>query len=447
MVRAERDKIQQLMKEKQQLVQSMKTSFLDLATPLQLKENIGYSICDWQLIENAEDPCFKPVIDLLFEQLKCEEERMNNPQYDFESDQRRHKYGLKPIEQIIENIASFCLSEYKIKKELIQRGAIEIGMKYLTHPSALIKCNASILFGLMTDEELGANFRRDKDCLSLLNSYLPSPILRVIPHSGQKTHHYTIQHLKQLHSGFDSKSGMCINCDLKLSQSPTSEIHWKQQKFDIRTLLISDCQRDFLVLETKQIHFRLKIREIESKENQQTKIQLDSEIKGKPDKDVVKCSLSAIPIIFSLIQDDEVDYVVYNTLWCLDFLLVRLFDLAFEEREEEEKKTMDLLQNLKVECQECGQILPQTEQLLHVKIHKNLDYVHFRVKNYSYEQDDDESNSTIVAQKRMLEDIEGEGLQESVESHIFREKVHNLTQAQWFQEVLLGLNVHRFIQV
>ncbi|KAA6339343.1 MAG: hypothetical protein EZS28_052621, partial [Streblomastix strix] len=152
-----------IFKEKQ-LGKLIKEIYQNEKTPALIKESAAYSIFDWVTIENAEDPCFKPILDFLQEKLKSEEDRLELHPYNSETEQKRNKYGLTTLESILDAFCAYSYDEENLKKEICDREGIQIGIRYIDHPSAKVRVSATCLQSIITDQSVGSEFRKNNDC-------------------------------------------------------------------------------------------------------------------------------------------------------------------------------------------------------------------------------------------------------------------------------------------
>ncbi|KAA6367706.1 MAG: hypothetical protein EZS28_036767, partial [Streblomastix strix] len=246
MVLSEKQITIDIFKEKQ-LGKLIKEIYQNEKTPALIKESAAYSIFEWETIENAEDPCFKPILDFLQEKLKSEEDRLELHPYNSETEQKRNKYGLTTLESILDAFCVYSYDEEQLQQELYDRGGIQIGIRYINHPSAKVRVSATCLLYLITDQSVGSEFRKNNDCLSIINNSLPIPQLKVVSSIDQQ-HIPPCIHIPKLHTGLISNSGLCINCDLQPSSDQTKE------QFDLNYRIIRNqlCAiRDFIYNDPK----------------------------------------------------------------------------------------------------------------------------------------------------------------------------------------------------
>ncbi|KAA6398220.1 MAG: hypothetical protein EZS28_006257 [Streblomastix strix] len=200
----------------------MKKVFLDESTPDSIKESIAYSLSEWEYINSAKDKCFIPILNLLFDNLKKEEERLQIHPYDQSNEIRRNKYGLITLEDIIEALYIYSIGSNYQQDEMFKRRCIQLGQKYLNHLSVKVRIAASCLFGLASDITLGYEYRMNNDCLTIINDSLPAQQFKVVQQSFQ-SNISRVNHLLYLHQCLVVGTGLCLNCDLKLSSNPTQD--------------------------------------------------------------------------------------------------------------------------------------------------------------------------------------------------------------------------------
>ncbi|KAA6392969.1 MAG: hypothetical protein EZS28_011502, partial [Streblomastix strix] len=109
-----------------------------------------------------------------------------------------------------------------LKQEIADHGGIEIGLRYLNHPSAKIRVMAALLFGLSRERMIGYNFRKNNYCIPIFNSSIPPPLLNIITSSDSNITSPT-QHLQHLHSGMIQGIGLCLNCDLQIPSEQNND--------------------------------------------------------------------------------------------------------------------------------------------------------------------------------------------------------------------------------
>lgn len=105
---------------------------------------------------------------------------MNNQPYNKNLDPKRNKYGFRTLATILNALSSFTIREDGLKREIAIRGAIDIGRKYISHNSAKIRVSASFFYGLIVDDLIGLEFRKNNDCLVIFKEALPIPTLKII---------------------------------------------------------------------------------------------------------------------------------------------------------------------------------------------------------------------------------------------------------------------------
>ncbi|KAA6381815.1 MAG: hypothetical protein EZS28_022658 [Streblomastix strix] len=192
-------------------------------------------------------------------------------------------------------------------------------------------------------------------------------------------------------------------------------------------------EKQWVINETKEIRRRqkIKLQEQRSQQYDSQGIQQDS----SQQELIHKCSLSSIPIIFSAFNHEEDDETLQWSLWAIYDLLKRINDFLIEEKEE---KTQKKLENddadVNIECEECGQMVPFGRFLMHMKTHDALQDVHYEADESIQDiedvaQDEDEGDSPYTAWKRVIEDLDGEGLMEMTQSQLYqvKETKHNAT--------------------
>ncbi|KAA6396455.1 MAG: hypothetical protein EZS28_008016 [Streblomastix strix] len=126
----------------------MKLAFLNESTQMPIKESLAYTISSFRVIDDEYDQCFSPILYLLLNRLKEEEKFWNKKSYNKKLDQKRCKYGFRTLATILNALSITRLGTDVIKQEIANRGGIEIGLRYLNHPSAKIRVMAALLFGL-----------------------------------------------------------------------------------------------------------------------------------------------------------------------------------------------------------------------------------------------------------------------------------------------------------
>ncbi|KAA6377050.1 MAG: hypothetical protein EZS28_027423, partial [Streblomastix strix] len=144
-----------------EIIKLMKTTFLNESSQTPIKESFAYSIFSFRVINDTNDQCFNPILILLLNRLKEEEKRWNKQPYNKEHDPKRCKYGFRTLATILNGLSALCLEHDVQKQEIANRGGIEIGLRYLNHPSAKIRVMAALLFGLSGEQNIGQQFRKN----------------------------------------------------------------------------------------------------------------------------------------------------------------------------------------------------------------------------------------------------------------------------------------------
>ncbi|KAA6371333.1 MAG: hypothetical protein EZS28_033141 [Streblomastix strix] len=188
------------------IVNLMKTAFLDESTPVLMKESLAYSISSFRVIIDKYDQCFSLILNLLLNRLKEEEKHWSQQPYNKELDPRRCKYGIRTLATILNALSIICLGNDGLKQEIADHGGIEIGLRYLNHPSAKICVMAALLFGLSRERMIGQQFRKNNYCIPIFNSSIPPPLFNIITSSDSNITSPT-QHLQHLHSGMIQGTG------------------------------------------------------------------------------------------------------------------------------------------------------------------------------------------------------------------------------------------------
>ncbi|KAA6371162.1 MAG: hypothetical protein EZS28_033311 [Streblomastix strix] len=144
MVQAEKGKLNVTFKETN-ISKILKEAFLNQATPSQIKETLVFSITIWNSIDNSTDQCFKPILDYLLDILKTEEERLQLHPYNPDEELKRNKYGYTTLESVLVPFGTFSVGSIDLQKAIINIKGIEIGERYLNHPSERIRISASCM--------------------------------------------------------------------------------------------------------------------------------------------------------------------------------------------------------------------------------------------------------------------------------------------------------------
>ncbi|KAA6389447.1 MAG: hypothetical protein EZS28_015026 [Streblomastix strix] len=396
---------------------------------------------------------------------------------------KHKKYGLSTLETVIIAFGYYALQQDRFNYELANRGGIEIGFRYLTHSSVKVRIAASCLFGIATDRQIGSEFRKNNEYISIISSTIPTPKLQVLQLVNLKRIKFR-QHLPHLHSGYLNRVQMCENCDLQPSSEQTDEAFdlehhvIRNQMIALRNFILNDVNaieiiysqmkqkinnqnmnieidtkkqkdnmqltqnkdlmskviqylnhpysklrasaiqvidslyekvnKDWIILETKEIQLRQRIKE---QELERKKV---SDIKKIDDgmEYIHKCNLCALPFIFNQLNHPNIDNFYELAIWSIADLLKRLIALRYEEKQTiAQKKLENEETDIEAECEECGQMIQFGQFLKHMKSHNALSDINYETN--IEEVEDEQDCSAKAAQKRMLEDIENEGLFES----------------------------------
>ncbi|KAA6398954.1 MAG: hypothetical protein EZS28_005520 [Streblomastix strix] len=368
MIADERNKLDLLFKQKQ-LGQLMKDAFLNEQTPAIIKESTAFSISEWEIIDDEDDQCFKQILDFLLEKLRNEEERLLIQPYDIENEIKRNKYGFRTLDAILDALCVYGIQN-QFQEAVANRGGIDIGRRYLNHQSLRIQISSTFLFGIIGNQEIGAAYRLNNDCLSIMNDIISPPSVKVVtpPHLLHISPH---NHISNLHSGWIDSAQMCVNCDLMPSSTPT------HNSFDMEY------------------------------------------------------------------QDDE---ILQQSLWTIYDLLKKINEFLNEEKEEKTQKKLENEEaDVSVQCEECRQMVSFGRFILHMKTHDALVDIHYEsdvVNEDINNVNEGESDNPKIAQKRVLEDFEEEGLFEITQSQIYQEKLNKMHAARAIYRVTL--NNHKY---
>ncbi|KAA6396468.1 MAG: hypothetical protein EZS28_008005 [Streblomastix strix] len=164
-IQSERDKIYSYFKVNE-LSKRMKETYLNELTPISIKESIAISIFEWDIIESVQDPCFIPILDMLHQQIKLEEEHLLQSQNVDES--KWSKYGLSTIEVLFLAFSFYSFQSDLIKQEIVNREGIEIAVRFLTHPSAWVRNSAFRLLSIAIDKKI--EFRYEEKQIKMQKS-------------------------------------------------------------------------------------------------------------------------------------------------------------------------------------------------------------------------------------------------------------------------------------
>ncbi|KAA6372918.1 MAG: hypothetical protein EZS28_031554, partial [Streblomastix strix] len=170
-----------------------------------IKESLAYSISSFRIIDEY-DQCFNPILNLLLNRLKEEEKFWNKKSYNKQLDPKRCKYGFRTLATILNALSILCLEHNGLQQEIANRGGIEIGLRYLNHPSAKIRVMAAVLFGLSREDNIGYDFRKNNYLIPIYNRSIPPPLLNIVSQSELSKTSPT-QHLQHLHSGIIQGTG------------------------------------------------------------------------------------------------------------------------------------------------------------------------------------------------------------------------------------------------
>ncbi|KAA6397117.1 MAG: hypothetical protein EZS28_007354 [Streblomastix strix] len=365
-IQSEREKLFGLFKEKQ-LRRLMKKAFLNYSTPAPIKESLALQIFLWNCIENAEDSCFIPILDLIQSKLKVEEEYLLKHPNGLNHESKWSKIGLQNLEVYLTAFCYYSSDSDEFAKEIAKRDGINIGLRYLKHPLVQIREPASNLFGIAMHQTIGLEFRKNNDCLAILNEIIRNPTFKLVSYENS-INISPVKHLPHLHSGILNESGLCLNCDLQHSSNSTNDNIDKEYKF-IYNQLIS---------------------------------------------------------IRDLIKN-------------VDAVLGRLNEFIEEEEKEKAQKILENEESdVEVECEECGQMIPFGRFLLHMKSHNALEDVHYEINKENKKDDKVENDNTISYLKCFHEDIEEEGLFETIQSLNFQDYYYGRNVANTFHKKVLN---------
>ncbi|KAA6370799.1 MAG: hypothetical protein EZS28_033674 [Streblomastix strix] len=118
-------------------------------------------------------------------------------------------------------------------------------------------------------------------------------------------------------------------------------------------------------------------------------------------------------------------------------------NFVFEEKEERSQKKMENDDiGIDVECEQCGQMVSFGVFLQHMKGHNALQNMHYEIYqefNDIYENEELTNNNSFITRKHLFEDIEEEGLIETIGSYVFRANAFQLNIACQIHKALLGL--------
>ncbi|KAA6354398.1 MAG: hypothetical protein EZS28_050075, partial [Streblomastix strix] len=224
-----------------------------------IKESLAYSISSFRFIDEY-DQCFSPILNLLLNRLKEEEKFWSKKPYNKELDPKRCKYGFRTLATILNALSILCLEHNGLQQEIANRGGIDIGLRYLNHPSAKIRIMAAILFGLSREDNIGYNFRKNNYCIPIYNSQIPPPLLNIITSSDSNITSPTF-HLQHLHSGIIQGTQLCVNCDLQIpSQYDDECIDMKQRAISNMILNIAD--HIYFEPQTANIHQQIQMKKL-----------------------------------------------------------------------------------------------------------------------------------------------------------------------------------------
>ncbi|KAA6366614.1 MAG: hypothetical protein EZS28_037859 [Streblomastix strix] len=515
MINIEKDKMAALFIAKTELCQLMKKSFLNESTPISIKESIAYIISIWQIINTSTDLCFKPILELLQNILKTEEDRLNQHPYELQNEPKRNKYGMTTLESILIAYGLFSIRSDDIKNEIAKRGGINIGLKYLNHPSKMSMIAASCIIFISCDRSNGLEFRKNNNYLAIINETIHTPKLEVV---SQYDDSQSYMHLPNFHSGWLKDVNLCVNCDLHQSSNSTEDGLDLQYRFirnlicNIRDFIKVDHQnaivmcrqmkeriekrkeinsiqtnnqngpidltqsysdilskiilylyhpytkiryfsievleymfqfgeKEWIIQETKEIQLRQKIRVKELKNRQNMNLEIvQVEYKEEP---LPKCHLSAIPIILKLLLFEENDELQERTLWALQSFLDRLIELRIEEKDEKMQKILENEEaDIQIECEQCREMVSFGRFLSHMKGHNAMVDIHYEVNSKEEEKEDaNDIDNAKSAQKRVLEDIENEGLVESAQTHLYQAKLYKHNAAKSFYKRAIGIGI------
>lgn len=90
-------------------------------------------------------------------------------------DSKWSKYGLTTLEVLFSAFSVYISNSDKLDEEVLKRDGINISLRYLKHPSIWICYSASRIFRLALHRTLGSEFRKNNDCLAIINDLLPVP--------------------------------------------------------------------------------------------------------------------------------------------------------------------------------------------------------------------------------------------------------------------------------
>ncbi|KAA6389456.1 MAG: hypothetical protein EZS28_015014 [Streblomastix strix] len=290
--------------------------------------------------------------------LKEEEYLLHHP-IDLNHESKWSKYGLSTLEVLVAAFGCYAQHSEKFNQEIAKRDGVNIGLRYLKHSSIQIRISASLLFSLTTHQTIGSEFRKNNDCLSILNEAINNPTLKLISFD----HSINIspgKRLPYLHSGMLIETGLCMNCDIQHSTNPTDD-------------------------------------------------NIDQEY-------------SALPIIFDSFHHQNTDNNHCCSVLSIALLLLRLREFIKEEEEEKAQKILENGQSdAQIECKKFGQMISFDSFLLLMKSYGALEDVHYEINKVDKYDNVVENDSSEQALKRFLEDIEEDGLFENLQSLSFQE--------------------------
>ncbi|KAA6386730.1 MAG: hypothetical protein EZS28_017742 [Streblomastix strix] len=220
-IMSERTKIYALFKDKQ-LGRLMKEAFLNPQTPIYIKENLSYSISLWKCIENVEDSCFIPILDMIQSKLKEEEQYLLQHPNDINHESKWSKYGIQSLEVLLSAFGFYALISDNFQQEIARRDGIQIGLRYLKHQSIQVRIKAANLFRISSNKTIGSEFRKNNDCLAILNDSICNPQFKLVSYEGPMNIS-PVKHLPHLHTGLLNETGLCLNCDLQHSSNSTDD--------------------------------------------------------------------------------------------------------------------------------------------------------------------------------------------------------------------------------